>query len=103
MKGLVAATNTTVAGSAGAIVWLLLDYIFTKKVSGLAFCNGALAGLATVTPGSGFIAPWAAFVIGILASMFCRVAIRIKEKLNFDDSFDAWGVHGLGGKGGGGG
>jgi len=59
--------------------------------------TGMVAGLACVTPASGWVPTWAGFVIGILASCVCYGAIWIKNKLNLDDALDVWGVHGVGG------
>jgi len=60
-------------------------------------CVGAIAGLATITPAAGFIRPWAAFLIGILAALFCYASCELKKKLKWDDALDVWGVHGMGG------
>jgi Amt family ammonium transporter len=58
---------------------------------------GAIAGLATVTPAAGFIQPWAAFVLGVLAAVICYVCVEVANKVGFDDALDVWGVHGMGG------
>jgi Amt family ammonium transporter len=67
------------------------------KVTGVGFCSGVLAGLATITPGSGFVSTWAGAVIGILGSVICNFVVRAKEKLGYDDALDAFGLHGVGG------
>ena len=59
--------------------------------------TGAVAGLATVTPASGFVPPWAAAVIGLLAAVVCYVAVQYRMRRNWDDALDVWGVHGVGG------
>ena len=85
---------TTVAASSGAITWVLIDYTRTKKMSAIAFCSGAIAGLVGITPSSGYCNAWSAIVIGIITSLFCCLAIRVKDGLGYDDSADAWGIHG---------
>ncbi|RKO88842.1 ammonium transporter AmtB-like domain-containing protein, partial [Blyttiomyces helicus] len=96
-RAAMAALVTTVAASAAALSWVLWDYARTGKLSGLGFCSGAVAGLVAITPASGFVAPWAAIVIGILAGIICNAACSIKTLFGFDDTLDAWGVHGIGG------
>ena len=58
---------------------------------------GAIAGLATITPCAGFVRPWAAFVVGILAAVFCYGCCELKNRAGWDDALDVWGVHGMGG------
>ncbi|KAJ3053333.1 hypothetical protein HK097_004506 [Rhizophlyctis rosea] len=95
MAGLV----TTVAAATAGLSWTLWDYLFVHKgkVSGLGFCSGAVAGLVVITPAAGFVAPWAAIVMGIIGGIFCNMGCRLKNVFGFDDSLDAWGVHGFGG------
>ncbi|KAJ3206657.1 hypothetical protein HDU67_008032 [Dinochytrium kinnereticum] len=92
-----AALVTHVAAAAGGISWPLFDYFFSGKLSGLGFCSGAVSALVAVTPSAGFVAPWAAIIIGFSAGIFCNLACRVKGFFGFDDSLDAWGVHGVGG------
>lgn len=54
-------------------------------MSGVSFCSGVLAGLVTITPGSGFVAPWASIVFGIVGGIVCNLAVQCKEKLGYDD------------------
>ena len=63
----------------------------------MGLCVGAVAGLATVTPASGFIKPWAACFIGVLASLFCYGCVTTATHRKWDDALDVWGVHGMGG------
>ncbi|KAI8912957.1 hypothetical protein PhCBS80983_g03194 [Powellomyces hirtus] len=93
MAGLV----TTVSAAAGSLAWVLFDYSQHKKLSGLGFCSGAVAGLVGITPAAGYVAPWAAIIIGSVTGVVCNIACRVKTRLGFDDSLDAWGVHGVGG------
>jgi Amt family ammonium transporter len=90
-----AALNTTLAASAASISWTLLDYSRTKKLSGLGFCSGVLAGLVAITPGCGFVAPWAAIIIGFIGGAVSNYGCRVKEMLGYDDSLDAFGIHGI--------
>jgi Amt family ammonium transporter len=66
-----AAINTDTAGSTALVTWVIIDWYRTGKPNLVGACVGAVAGLATVTPAAGFIKPWAAFVMGILASCLC--------------------------------
>jgi Amt family ammonium transporter len=63
----------------------------------LGLLTGSIAGLATITPCAGYVSPWAAMIIGFLAGLVCYVAIWYKNKKNWDDALDVWGVHGVGG------
>ena len=88
---------TNFAGAAAMIVWMLLEWIIRGKPTALGAASGAIAGLAAVTPASGFISPRAAIVIGAVASPLCFYAIQLKNKFLYDDTLDAFGVHGIGG------
>jgi Amt family ammonium transporter len=88
---------TIISSGFGAISWMTFDYIFTRKISGVGLCMGAIAGLVTVTPASGFVAPWAAAIIGTLAGVVVNQFARLKEKLGYDDTLDAFGIHGVAG------
>ncbi|KAJ1560391.1 hypothetical protein HK096_008918 [Nowakowskiella sp. JEL0078] len=96
-RAAMAATVTTVATAAAALSWALFDYTFTKKFSAIGFCSGAIAGLVGITPASGFVAPWAAIIIGAVTSIICNLACRLKNRLGYDDALDAFGLHGIGG------
>jgi Amt family ammonium transporter len=89
------ATNT--AGAMAAIVWCLIEALHRGKATALGAASGAIAGLAAVTPAAGFIDVGAAMAIGTLAALLCYSAILIKVRLRYDDSLDAFGVHGVGG------
>jgi len=89
--------NTDIAGSVAMIVWLGLSWAREHKPSMTGALTGAVAGLATVTPAAGFVAPWAAAVIGLLASLFCYAAVQFRIRRDWDDALDVWGVHGVGG------
>jgi Amt family ammonium transporter len=89
---------THLAASAGALTWMLLEWKDRGKPSVLGIISGAIAGLGTITPASGFILPWHGIVIGIVAGGGCYWACtRLKLALGYDDSLDVFGVHGVGG------
>jgi Amt family ammonium transporter len=89
--------NTDMAGSTAAVTWLFLEWKFAKKPKFIGLLTGAVAGLATITPGAGYIPTWAAFIEGILAAIVCYGAVLLKNRLKWDDALDVWGVHGVGG------
>jgi Amt family ammonium transporter len=90
--------NTQVATAAAALAWMFAEWIVVKKPSVLGIISGAVAGLVAVTPASGFVNPTGAFVIGIVAGVLCYLAAaHMKKMFGYDDSLDAFGVHGVGG------
>jgi len=90
--------NTQVATAAAALAWMFAEWIIVKKPSVLGIISGAVAGLVAVTPASGFVNPTGAFIIGIVAGVGCYWgAAHLKKMLGYDDSLDAFGVHGIGG------
>jgi len=90
--------NTHAAAVAAALVWIGIERVTFGKPTTVGFATGAIAGLATVTPAAGFIAPGAALVMGALAAIVCYYMIQlIKVKLHIDDSLDVFAVHGVGG------
>jgi len=92
-----ALTATQVAAAAGALTWLLIESFHQGKATALGFASGILAGLVAVTPAAGVVQPYGAMALGILASVICYMAIQFKNKLGYDDSLDAFGIHGVGG------
>lgn len=89
--------NTDIAASFAAVTWLFVSWFFEGKPKFLGLLTGSIAGLATITPGAGFVTTKAAVFIGILASLVCYLAVHLKNKLGWDDALDVWGVHGVGG------
>lgn len=90
--------NTHLAASVAALVWLLIEKLSVGKSTSIGFATGAIAGLATVTPAAGYIAPGAAMIFGALAAAVCYPMIHlIKHRLEIDDSLDVFAVHGVGG------
>ena len=99
-NGLAAAAfvNTHFAAAAAVLAWLLAEKMRDGKPSTLGGITGAVAGLVAITPASGFVTPMAALIIGAAAGFICYWAVAIlKAKLGYDDSLDAFGVHGVGG------
>jgi ammonium transporter, Amt family len=89
---------THLAASTGALTWMVLEWWTRGKPSVLGMISGAVAGLGTITPASGFVLPWHGIVIGLLAGAICFWACtQLKQKLGYDDSLDVFGVHGIGG------
>jgi Amt family ammonium transporter len=90
--------TTHIAAASGAMAWVLAEWFFRRKPTLLGFVSGLVAGLVAITPGAGFVSPAASLVIGGLAGLVCWSAVLLKEKrFHYDDSLDAWGVHGVGG------
>ncbi len=90
--------NTHFAAAAAMIGWLLIEWLKDGKASVLGGITGAVAGLVAITPASGFVTSMHALIIGLLAGGICYLAVAvIKAKFGYDDSLDAFGVHGVGG------
>lgn len=90
--------NTFVATASGALFWMLVEAVNGKKASALGFCSGVIAGLVAVTPAAGNSGPFGAILLGAVASIVCYYAVAfLKPKLGYDDSLDAFGIHGIGG------
>ena len=89
--------NTDVAASIGMITWLFISWVHEGRPSLTGALTGSVAALATITPAAGYVQPWAAAVIGVLAAFVCYGAIQLRIKLNWDDALDVWGCHGVGG------
>ena len=93
-----AAAATQIAAAAAALGWMVAEWVIAKKPSVLGMISGAVAGLVAITPASGFVDPVGALIIGVTAGVVCYIsAVWVKKALGYDDSLDAWGVHGVGG------
>ncbi len=90
-------TATMAAAAAGSCSWMAMEWLIARKPSALGFASGIVAGLGSVTPASGFITPGWAMVIGLVAGVICFYGVRMKFSLDYDDSLDVVGVHGVGG------
>jgi Amt family ammonium transporter len=89
---------TQVSASAAAATWMAIEWLRQGKPSVLGIATGAVAGLAAVTPASGFVGPLGGLCIGVAAGALCWfAAARLKLRLGYDDSLDVFGVHGVGG------
>jgi Amt family ammonium transporter len=94
----VAMTNTQIATAAAALAWMAVEWAHRKKPTMLGLASGAVAGLVAVTPASGWVLPTGALWIGLAAGVICYgSAVFLKNLLKYDDSLDAFGVHGVGG------
>jgi len=92
-----ALTATQVAAAAGAITWIIIEALHQGKSTALGFASGILAGLVAITPAAGVVQPTGAMALGIAAGIICYGAILLKNRLGYDDSLDAFGIHGIGG------
>lgn len=94
----VAMVNTQVAAAAAALSWMVVEWLTNKRPSVLGIISGAVAGLVGVTPAAGFVNPSGALMIGVASGAGCYfAAVKLKHWLGYDDSLDAFGVHGVGG------
>jgi len=93
----VAFLNTDIAAPFPAVTGRWIDWGMVKKPKILGLLTGAVAGLATITPAAGFVSPTTAVIIGIVSGVVCYFAVALKNKLEWDDALDVWGVHGVGG------
>ena len=89
------ATHLGAAG--GAVGWIVIEWAHRKKPTALGVASGLVAGLVAITPAAGYVAPWAAIIIGLVAGLVCYGGVQLKYRLGYDDSLDAFGVHGIGG------
>src|SRR6202142_938425 len=90
--------NTHFATAAAAIGWTIFEWIHNGKPTALGAISGAVAGLVAITPASGFVQPMSAMAIGLTAGFFCSFMVfQVKSRFGYDDSLDAFGVHGAGG------
>ena len=97
-RAVFAIVATHLAAAAGAVTWMALEWWTRGKPSVLGMISGAVAGLGTITPASGFVLPWHGIVIGIIAGSVCFWSCTwLKRACGYDDSLDVFGVHGIGG------
>src|SRR5262249_20812444 len=93
----VALTASQVAAAAAALSWMAVEWAHRGKPTALGLASGLVAGLVAVTPASGFVSPLSALLIGLVAGVACYGAVLLKPRLQYGDSLDAFGVHGVGG------
>jgi ammonium transporter, Amt family len=97
-RAVFAIVTTHLAASAGAVTWMVLEWWTRGKPSVLGMISGAVAGLGTITPASGFVLPWHGVIIGVAAGLICFWSCTwLKLACGYDDSLDVFGVHGVGG------
>jgi Amt family ammonium transporter len=90
--------NTHFATAAAALGWTIFEWIHNGKPTALGAISGAVAGLVAITPASGFVQPMSSLAIGLAAGFFCSFMVfQVKSRFGYDDSLDAFGVHGAGG------
>jgi Amt family ammonium transporter len=92
-----ALVTTHTAAAAGVLGWLVAETKHRGKPSALGAASGLVAGLVAITPAAGFVPPWAAIVIGLIAGVVCYAAVVLKSRFGYDDALDVFGVHGVGG------
>jgi Amt family ammonium transporter len=88
--------TTNVAAAAGALAWMLASWV-NGRPSSLGFVSGAVAGLVAITPGAGYVTPMAAILIGAIGGLFCYGVMLWRIRKGYDESLDAWAIHGMGG------
>ncbi len=89
---------TQIGAASAALSWMIAEWVLRKKPSALGIASGAVAGLVAITPAAGFVDPKGALIIGLISGVVCYWgATGLKHTLKYDDSLDAFGVHGLGG------
>ena len=93
-------TTTHISAATGLITWGLIEYLNEGKSTSIGMATGAVSGLVGVTPAAGFVNPASGMVIGLITSILCYYSIKLKNKLQFDDSLDTFAVHGVGGTAG---
>ncbi|MEN6610583.1 MAG: ammonium transporter [Methanoregulaceae archaeon] len=89
--------TTNTAAAAAALAWMFAAWLHTGKPGSLGLVSGAVAGLVAITPAAGFVTPMASIVIGVVAGLLCYGAMLFRLRKGFDESLDAWAVHGMGG------
>lgn len=89
--------TTHAAAVSATLTWTLVEWVHRGKPTMFGAATGAIAGLATITPAAGFVGPIPALVIGMAAGLLCYTALNAKTRFGYDDSLDAFGVHGVGG------
>ena len=93
----VAFVSTAIAPAAAGLTWVIVEWVLRGKPTAVGIASGFLAGLVGITPAAGFVSPIGAILIGSITSVICFFAVSLRARLQFDDSLDAYPVHGVGG------
>ena len=88
---------THISAVSATLIWVIIEWLHRGKPTMFGAATGSIAGLATITPASGFVGPMSALCIGLAAGAVCYAALNMKNRFGYDDSLDAFGVHGIGG------
>jgi ammonium transporter, Amt family len=89
--------NTMIAAAAAGLAWMILEWVLRQKPTAVGIASGFLAGLVGITPCAGYVSPLSAIFVGAITATVCFFAVSLRAKLQFDDSLDAFPVHGVGG------
>ena len=89
--------NTFVAGSAGIVGWIGIEWLKDGKTTVLGTASGLVAGLVAITPAAGYVTSGSSIIFGLVAGVICYFAVKLKDALGYDDSLDVVGIHGVGG------
>jgi Amt family ammonium transporter len=89
--------TTHTAAASATVTWVIVEWLHRGKPTMFGAATGSIAGLATITPAAGFVGPLPALLIGVAAGICCYIALNAKTRFGYDDSLDAFGVHGVGG------
>lgn len=88
---------THASAVSATLIWVIIEWLHRGKPTMFGAATGSIAGLATITPAAGFVSPMSALIIGLMAGSICYLALNVKGRFGYDDSLDAFGVHGVGG------
>jgi len=88
---------THASAVSATLIWVIIEWLHRGKPTMFGAATGSIAGLATITPAAGFVSPLSALIIGLMAGSVCYIALNVKSRFGYDDSLDAFGVHGVGG------
>jgi ammonium transporter, Amt family len=88
---------THISAVGATLIWVVIEWLHRGKPTMFGAATGSIAGLATITPASGFVGPMSALIVGLCAGTICYLALNLKTRLGYDDSLDAFGIHGIGG------
>jgi Amt family ammonium transporter len=91
---------THTSAVAATLIWVIIEWLHRGRPTMFGAATGSIAGLATITPASGFVGPMSALIIGVVAGSLCYLSLNMKNRFGYDDSLDAFGVHGIGGMAG---